>query len=221
MYNDSYEEYIRTILGYPRMQDISDNYMISQESLDFNYPMQNNSELENCYPEIYKVIYPMVEKKCRENVEPVTSELVDAMTNEIYMAIEGNEEVQININLNNPVSTENRKVSNTSNKTEEAKNNSKQQNNIKENRQVGQFRNRNLSDLIRILIIRELLGRPGFPGHRPPVRPRPPMRPPVRPPFPGGPGNGHRPPMRPPFPRGDIYQQMPEILENGYDIYEY
>ena len=49
-------------------------------------------------------------------------------------------------------------------------------NEIREDRQI---RNRTLRDLIRILIIRELLRRP---GNRPP-RPRPPMRPP----FPGGP----------------------------------
>ena len=63
-----------------------------------------------------------------------------------------------------------------------------------------QLRNRGLRDLIKILIIRELLGRP---GHRPP-------RPPVRPPFPGGrPGMPPQGPNRPPM--------MPR---NIYDIYE-
>ena len=79
-----------------------------------------------------------------------------------------------------------------------------------EDRQFRPIRNRTLRDLIRILIIRELLGRPGFPGNRPPMRPpfpgRPP-RPPMRPPFPGGPGG--RPPM---MPRSDF--------DNYYDIYE-
>jgi hypothetical protein len=45
-----------------------------------------------------------------------------------------------------------------------------------EDRQIR--RNTNLNDLIRILILRELLGRPGFPGGRPP-QPRP-LRPPMR-----------------------------------------
>ena len=53
-----------------------------------------------------------------------------------------------------------------------------------ENRQVI-LRNTGLNDLIRILLLRELLGRPGFPwqGGRPPqpMPPRPPMRPPMRP----------------------------------------
>ena len=53
-----------------------------------------------------------------------------------------------------------------------------------ENRQIR--RNTNLNDLIRILILRELLGRPVFPGNRPPrpTPPRLPMRPPMGPPRP-------------------------------------
>ena len=58
---------------------------------------------------------------------------------------------------------------------------------VQENRgEDRQFRNRGLQDLIRILLIRELLGRPGNPGHRPPRPPMEPGRPPMRPPFPGG-----------------------------------
>ena len=67
-----------------------------------------------------------------------------------------------------------------------------------------QFRNRNLRDLIKILLIRELLGGIRNPG-RPPM---PPPRPPMRPPFPGGPG-------RPPFGPG------PRPNNRYYDIYEY
>ena len=65
-----------------------------------------------------------------------------------------------------------------------------------------QFRNRNLQDLIRILLIRELLRR----------RRRPPM---TRPPFPP------RPPItRPPFPRVG-YDPMESIAQSrDYDIYE-
>ena len=61
-----------------------------------------------------------------------------------------------------------------------------------ENRNIR--RNNGIRDLIKILILRELLGIPH--------NPRPPM-PPRRPPFPGGP-NG-RPPMRPRF-YEDIYE---------------
>lgn len=65
-----------------------------------------------------------------------------------------------------------------------------------------QFRNRDLQDLIRILLIRELLRR----------RRRPPM---TRPPFPP------RPPItRPPFPRGGYDPMGPIAQARDYDIYE-
>ena len=119
-----------------------------------------------------------------------TKELVEQLTDNIYFAIEGNEEVNIHINLTNevggntPTSRENRQT-----KIEE-----KQKKETRSPRPV----NRNLRDLIKILLLRELLNRP---GNRPPVRP-------PRPPFPGGPG---RPPMRAPM--------MPRGLED-YNIYE-
>lgn len=207
MFNETYDDYIRSVLGYPRMMVDTNYYMMNnQENFNYNYPSQN-SELEDCYPEIYRIVYPMVEKRCRENTNPITSELVDSMTNEIYMAIEGNENIEININLGNSVGTEQNRSSGSQTKKEENRDSSRQQNS-NNNRQTGQFRNRTLRDLIRILLIRELLGRPGFPGGRPPIRP----------PFPGRPGMPNRPPIRPPFPGGNRY---PNTLENPYDIYEF
>ena len=133
------------------------------------------------------------------------------MTNEIYMAIEGNEEVQININLGNEVRSEANRSIESSIRKDEGKEIEKQSRSS-EDRQIGQFRNRSLRDLIRILLIRELLGRPRFPGNRPPMRP----------PFPGFPGNRPpRPPMRPPFPGGNRYQGISGNFENIYDLYEY
>ncbi len=162
MYQETYDEYIRSILGYP-------NY--NQNIYENNYNMTNyrhmeqNAELESCYPDIYKVVYPMVTKACANNTKPVTSALIDELTNEIFLAVENE---------------------NTNNVKKEP---------IRENRgEDRQFRHGGLQDLIRILLIRELLGRPGnFPPNRPPLMP---PRPPMRPPFPGGPGPG-RPPVMP------------------------
>ena len=82
--------------------------------------------------------------------------------------------------------------------------------NVIEDRQI---RNQGLQDLIKILLIRELINNSGF-------RPRPPAppRPPVPPPPPPRPGRPPRPPMgpgpgRPPFNRS--------MYEQDYDIYEY
>ena len=161
--NDSiYEQYMRNVLGYQAMNNNTydmyyDNWDMSNMASMNNIQMQ---ELENCYPEIYTIVYPMVQRACSQNTRPITRELIDNMTDEIYFAIEDKEMLE--------------------NRNKEEKG---------EDRQIR--RNTNLNDLIRILILRELLGRPGFPGGRPP-RPRPP-RPPMRPPM----GLPPRPQTRP------------------------
>lgn len=195
MNNETYEEYIRSILGYPNYN--SNNNSCCEPPYNPNMVSQRNNEtsrqLEACYPEIYKVVYPMVNKACSSNTKPITSELIDELTNEIYAAVENDTEINININLTNEISsTGNRNVSSRV-KTEAAKEISQ---NREENRQ---FRNRGLQDLIRILLIRELLGRHGgFPGGNPRPPFPPPNSSPMRPPFPGAPGGaGRNSPMMP------------------------
>ena len=178
--NESYEDYIRSILGYP---NYSNNMMENNEQYySGNYRNEQEiEELENCYPEIYKVVYPRVTEACSMNTKPISSNLIDELTNEIYTALESDNTINININLGNEIQSsqtvENRNNRNPNNRREVQK-----QENRGEDRQ---FRNRGLQDLIRILLIRELLGRP---GNRPPVRPPRPKPPMGRPPFPGGPG---------------------------------
>lgn len=142
----------------------------------------------------------MVSNACMRNTKPVTRQLVDEMTNEIYSAVENNNEINININLQNEVgSKENRSSSTKEVKSinrEPSKSENRGENRQEERREDRQFRNRGLRDLIRILLIRELLRRRRFPGNRPPFPGG------GRPPFPG------RPPM---MPRGydsiDLYEQ--------------
>ena len=183
MCNESYEDYIRSILGYPNYHENNryENYAMSTTTNFAND--EQKAQLEACYPEIYKIVYPMVNKACSNNVKPVTSELIDQLTNEIYVSIENDSEINVTINLNN-------EVGNNRNHTGSVMSSTKAET-PKENRgESRQFRNRGLQDLIRILLIRELLGRPGrHPGNRPPM---PPQRPPMRPPFPGP-----RPPIMP------------------------
>ena len=185
--NDSiYEEYMRSVLGYQPVSydntyDMAyDRFETSNMSAMNNLQMQ---ELENCYPDIYRIIYPMIQRACSQNTRPVTRELVDSMTDEIYFAVEDREMLENRDKEESTVQTT-------------------------EDRQV--IRNQGLNDLIRILILRELLGRPGFPifPGRPP-RPRPP-RPPMRPPM-GPPRPQPRPGMGP-FNR-ESYSQFDDLYE--------
>ena len=186
MYNQSYEDYLRSVLGENNQGEIYNNYYNNM----YTYPetmyyrnygnmMMNTENLENEYPEIYKIVYPMVQKVCERNMaRQMSSKLIDDMTNEIYENVEPNmTEVNLNIQVREGEKSINSKSSDK-----------------KEVRETRQRRNPLLNDLIRILILRELgIGRPPF-------RPRPPF--PGGPGMPGGPG---RPPMmpgaRPPFPR--------------------
>lgn len=204
MYNETYDEYIRSILGYPPMRSYEDNYGdYRNQNMNMNY-MNSTSDmdLESCYPEIYKIVYPMVCKKCDSVRMSVTNDDIQNMTDEIYYALEGRAEVQLNINLGNEVrspETTNTNMTRTTDKKPEVKI-SETSSEKRETRQI----NRGLRDLIQILLIRELLRRrrrPPMPGPRPPMRP--PMSPPFRPGF--GPG-------------GTMFNREFEI--SNYDIFE-
>ena len=211
--NDTlYEEYMRSVLGYQPMNNYQntyynnyDNYEPIQTPMSMTTTAMSNiqiRELEKCYPEIYNIIYPMIQKACSENRGEVTRELVDKMTGESYVAGEDR-----GLEQNRNAEKVDDKTARTSNTKDDR---------TCENRQ----RNTGLNDLIRILLLRELIGRPGFPGFRPPRPPPPPPprppRPPMRPPM--GPG------PRPPRPRGDISEynrQYFDRFDDSCELFEY
>lgn len=166
MYNESYEEYIRSILGYPNYQNNSYMNTYNNDYLQDRQRDSSNEEIEGCYPEIYRIIYPMVKKACANNVESITPELIERMTNDIYSSIEADTQINVNnvnINLTNEIGTNENRSINASKKDIKPENNRSitlQEDSRRENRREDrQFGNRNLRDLIKILIIRELLRR--------------------------------------------------------------
>lgn len=210
MYNETYDDYIRSILGYPARNQFEQynqempEYQSYQEYRNptFNTNINisgNNVELENSYPEIYKIVYPMVTKKC-ENVrsETFSKSDIENMTDEIYYALETKNETRVNINLTNDVSTKN--ITRTESRRPAVKISETKGDNS-EKRQI----NSGLRDLIQILLIRELLNR---------------RRPPFRPPMPNPPGPGPRPPMRPPFRPGPGRPPFNRDLGSFSDLYE-
>lgn len=182
MYNNPYEEYMRNSLGYNQMPMANMNInqvnpMTEMYENEGNF-MCNQTSVDDMYPEIYRIIYPMVCKACMAVNENVTEDLVSRITNEVYMNVEHMEVMQ-----------ENRSSVNTQSSSKSAKNDSlnrlssNNSSNTISNVRQQETRQRNplLRDLIRILVLRELLGHHG--------RPRPPFRPPF-----GG-GFGPRPPF--------------------------
>ena len=183
MYNNPYEEYMRNSLGYNQipmanMNQMNMNYMnmLPEMYETEGYFMCNQSSVEDMYPEVYRIIYPMICKACMAVNENVTEDLVSRITNEVYMNVEHmeivNETRSSSISVT-PQSNKNVKSDSVTNKT-----NSSINNNVVNVRQETRQRNPLLNDLIKILVLRELIGNPG----RPP-RPRPPFNPAPRPPF--------------------------------------
>lgn len=219
MYNETYDDYIRSILGYPARNQFEQynqempEYQSYQEYRNptFNTNINisgNNVELENSYPEIYKIVYPMVTKKC-ENVrsETFSKSDIENMTDEIYYALEEKQEKRININLTNNMSStkaQNSSAVSTSAKVENKRPDVKISQKAIENSEKRQI-NSGLRDLIQILLIRELLNR---------------QRPPFRPPMPNPPGPGPRPPMRPPFRPGPGRPPFNRDFGSYNDLYE-
>lgn len=181
MYYQNYEDYMRSVLGYP-VGTTYDNYVIENRNYTVNY--QNNSELESMYPEIYKKINPVVCEVCERSKEPITKEVIENMVEEVYQKIDINNEIYLKINIDNNSAQkeiqQNRTTNTKANQITNITNNSEQmsrQVNMVENRQR-RPNNPLLRDLIRILILNRILGG-GFPN---------------RPPMPTFPGHG-----RPPF----------------------
>ena len=185
MYYPSYEEYMRSVLGYPTMGSAS-NFCSCDQPSSFNpyATMQANTTYENAevnleqfYPKLYFTIMPSVNRVCNGcNPNQLSQARLDEMVDSIYRDVCSNEEILLQFNLK----VESRANEKTSTKTESRS-------------EVSTSRQRSsnaLRDLIRILILQQLLQnrppRPPFPGG--PGGPRPP-----RPPFPGGPGPGPRP----------------------------
>lgn len=175
-----YEEYMRNVLGYNQVP----NNIYANTYNDYYYDTQyvgatqiNNDRLTDMYPEIYRIIYPMVCRVCTQNGQrDLSKETIESMTDEIYRNIEA---VEPQATTNSTATSQiqrmplkNGDVRNPNAKEPELRNETRQNNFI-------------LRDLIKILIIRELLNN----NNRPPQMPRPPR--PMRPPY------DQRPPWRP------------------------
>ena len=288
MYNNVYEDYIRSMIGRNSQNSQNDYFNCGNNMYDGNmfdnsiydnYDFENNvinpqmanngyfpnnSELnlEECYPDLYRLLYPMIQKVCMKCTRSLTKEVIDEMVDEVYINFAGEEgeTTQININLSNDVrSGKDTSINNISNSKEAVINNvrsssvsksnsnaskpiSSKLNNVSsssttasrldrstdETREDRQFRQRNpiLNDLIRILILRELLGRPGG-NFRPPFV-RPPHIPPHNRPNNNFPNFPNRPnPGRPRENRMNlnqmqqsIYNSYPsDMFEDGYNIF--
>lgn len=175
MFNNDYEYYMKSILGYPMQNEMNTyNNVYGNSSSFFPYrsgiTYTNENNYENLYPEIYKILKPMVRKVCdNPRYGSISNDTLEIMANEIYNNIESDIDV-INVNINTKeaeqsgnLARKDMKVSQSQTKDEESRN---------------CCGNPTLKDLIKIMIIKQLIENN---VNRPPIRPRPPFpKPPYR-----------------------------------------
>ena len=156
----NYDDYMRSVLGQSNMNCSNMGCMdcsnMNYSNMYMNNPAQYQNMFQSCdyletmYPDTYRVVYPMVVSACNMVNSPVTEDMLDRMTNDIYDRAETDGRINIDINVGVEV---------------RENNDSKQVSS--DSRQMRPRRNRFFRDLIRILLIRELLRRrrrPGFPN---------------------------------------------------------
>lgn len=82
MQKSAYEEYMKNVLGYNTVS----TYNRSNEYYDVNDLNYELAEinLEDMYPEIYKTVYPMVQKAYNTNTRDLTEDLIEELTQDIY-----------------------------------------------------------------------------------------------------------------------------------------
>ena len=171
---NAYEEYMNNLLGISDQKEevipVQENIVIDSKTKELqdneiNTYEQDISKYEIFYPDIYKIVYPMVCKRCLNVQGEITDDLVESITNEIYEAVEKDEE------------QEDKKETINYNYYSNFKNyrNYRNISNVEENKVHRETRQRNylLNDLIKILVLRELIGS----GRRPPRLPEPPSPP--------------------------------------------
>ncbi len=90
MYN-SYEEYMQSVLGVniPNTYMPSNNNYYETRTNEVNIP-----EVNNLYPEIYGIVYPMVQKACgTRNLSMINETQINEMVEEVYNAIEPGDDI--------------------------------------------------------------------------------------------------------------------------------
>ena len=128
-----------------------------------NIPIQN---INNLYPSIYRILNPVISRVVLNNNQPITEDLLNNMTDTVINIVDGqlefgDDKIQNNTNNQNQQSNANSSNNNTTNNSLSRSSESNRQNN--QTTQTSNSRNsRNdslLRDLIKILILKELLSR--------------------------------------------------------------
>lgn len=167
MYNNEYEDYMRSVLGYPiQNQQTTYNNIYENNNSYFPYRSSNNvdsNKYESLYPEIYRTLKPMIKNACNNlGFREISNDTLEIMANEIYTNVESNINV-VNVNVNTKEADTRKDMKITK---------------VPDDEKRACCGNPTLKDLIKIMLLNQLINnnqnRPPRPPHSP--MPRPPYR---------------------------------------------
>lgn len=152
----NYEDYMRSILGNNSNMNSSSmncpNMNCPNSCMNNQSSCQNmagfSDNLEKMYPDTYQIVFPMVVSTCSTIAMPISEEMLDKMTDDIYdrACTDG----RISSDINMMMRTDSEEDSNYRQ--------------LPNSNRIPMRRNRFFRDFIRVLLIRELLRRrQGFP----------------------------------------------------------
>lgn len=94
MYNNIFQDYINKMIGNTPKEKINfeNSIMIPSNLKSYNtFQNQENKSLERFYPEIYRLLYPMIKTACMRNTKPITIETINEMVKDIYLNFSGDD----------------------------------------------------------------------------------------------------------------------------------
>lgn len=125
-----------------------------------NQFQMNPIPLENMYPQIYKIINPVVNRVIsNSNSQFITEEILNNMTDTVYNIVEGDISNLVSITNNSNITDEVNKSSAPQNTNNRGMNNPTDRRDTSNSIETQSGNNRILRDLIKIMIIKNLLAR--------------------------------------------------------------
>lgn len=150
-------DYMRDFFYYNQNpnQNINMNYGYMPNN---NMMRNNNNNIENLYPNIYKILRPVVRKVVLgSNYQYLTEEVISNMVDTVYNIVEGDKNsrtTEVNVENAETRRSNSSVASNTTQTQGSTQSRSNQSNNIEYNNL--------LKDIIRILVLQEILNRSGW-----------------------------------------------------------
>ena len=147
--------------GVPGMQN--NQTFANQGMFSGNMQVQN---LNSLYPSIYRILNPVVSRVVLNNNQPITDDLLNNMTDTVFNIVEGQIDFGDNQTQRSNHNDSQQLNSNNSNNTSQNRTSEQTRQNSTQGTQNSNSRNNRgdllLKDLIKILIIKELLSRNGY-----------------------------------------------------------